>query len=229
MIKLGGKIMAKGRVYIVKNPLFPTLFKIGFTTKKTVEERGLNASNLPEAFQVIREYECDDYEETEKLFHDTFEPFRYYSQLDGRGKQTEFFSVACLGNAVAWMDKLKGLNDITDEAEAEAEAIAEAEEETNKDIFDKSKIVIRRSVFDFYEMGIPKGASLQFVRAPSIHVKVIDNKQVEYNNKPQSFSLVTAQILKSRGKYVHPTPYWTYEGKNLRDIYNETYPTNAKT
>jgi hypothetical protein len=215
--------MAKGRVYIVKNPLFPTLFKMGFTTKKSVEERGLSASNLPEAFQVIREYECDDYEETEKLFHDTFEPFRYYSQLDGRGKQTEFFSVACLGNAVAWMDKLKGLTDITEEAEAEVEAIAEAEEKANKNSFDKSKIV-RRSVFDFYEMGIPKGASLQFVKDPSIHVKVINNKQVEYNGKPLSFSLVTARLLKSRAKYAHPTPYWTYEGKNLRDIYNETDP-----
>jgi hypothetical protein len=36
--------MAKGRVYIVKNPLFPTLFKIGFTIKKSVEDRVLNAS-----------------------------------------------------------------------------------------------------------------------------------------------------------------------------------------
>jgi hypothetical protein len=220
--------MAKGRVYIVKNPLFPTLFKIGFTTKKSVEERGLSASNLPEAFQVIREYECDDYEETEKLFHDTFEPFRYYSQLDGRGKQTEFFSVACLGNAVAWMDKLKDLNDITDETEAEVEAIAEEEEKANKVFFDKSKIVVRRSVFDFYEMGIPKGASLQFVRDPSIHVKVIDNKQVEYDGKPQSFSLITARLLKSSAKYVPPTQYWTYEGKNLRDTYNETYPAKDK-
>jgi hypothetical protein len=160
---------------------------------------------LPEAFQVIREYECDDYEETEKLFHDTFEPFRYYSQLDGRGKKTEFFSVACLGNAVAWMDKLKGLTDMTEETEAE--------EKANKGFFDKSKIVVRRSVFDFYEMGIPKNASLQFVRDPAIHVKVIDNRQVEYEGKSQSFSFITARLLKSRAKYVPPTQYWTYEGK----------------
>ena len=73
--------MSKGRVYIVKNPLFPTLFKLGFTTKNSVEERGLSASNLPEAFEVIREYECDDCEETEKLFHETYEQHRYYSQL----------------------------------------------------------------------------------------------------------------------------------------------------
>jgi len=219
---------AKGRVYIVKNPLFPTLFKIGFTTRKSVEERGLSASNLPEAFELIREYECDDYEETEKLFHDTFEPFRYYSQLDGRGKQTEFFSVACLANAVAWMDKLKGFNDVTEAAESEAEAMAEAEEKTHKGIFDKSKIVIRRSVFDFYEMGIPKGAMLQFVRDPSIQVKVVDNKLVEHEGKSQAFSWVTARLLKMTSKYAHPTPYWTYEGKNLRDIYNKTYPSNEK-
>ena len=216
--------MAKGRVYIVKNPLFPTLFKIGFTTKKSVEDRGLSASNLPEAFEVIREYECDDYEETEKLFHDTFEPFRYYSQLDGRGKQTEFFSVACLANAVAWMDKLKGFTDVTEAAEAEVEALAEDEEKTHKGIFDKSKVVVRRSVFDFYEMGIPKGATLQFVKNTSIHVKVTDNKLVEYDGKIHALSRLTAQLLKSSAKYVAPMPNWTYEGKNLHDYYNETYP-----
>ena len=220
--------MAKGRVYIVKNPLFPTLFKIGFTTRKSVEERGLNASNLPEAFEVIREYECDDYEETEKLFHDTFEPFRYYSQLDGRGKQTEFFSVACLANAVAWMDKLKGFTDITEAAEAEAEAIAEDEEKSSKGIFDKTKIVPRRSVFDFYKMGIPKGVKLQFIKDASITCEVIDNKQVSYNNKIHALSRLTAQLLKSPAKYVAPMPYWNYEGKNLSDMYNETYPLQIK-
>jgi len=123
------------------------------------------------------------------------------------------------------MDKLKGLNDITEETEAEVEDIAESEEEKNKNIFDKSKVV-RWSAFDFYEMGIPKCATLQFVKDPSVHVKVIDNKKVEYEGKPQSFSLVTALLLKSKWKYVNPSPHWTYEGKNLHDIYNETYPVN---
>ena len=215
--------MAKGRVYIVKNPLFPTLFKIGFTTKKSVDERGLNASNLPEAFEVIREYECDDYEETEQLFHNTFEPFRYYSQLDGRGKRTEFFSVACLANAVAWMVKLKGMTDITDVVEAEAEAEAEAEEQANKTIYDKTKVV-RRAVFNFAKMGIPVGAVLTLEKNPAIRVKVLDDKRVEYDGKPQSFSFATALLIKSKAKYVHPTRYWTYKGKNLLEIYNETYP-----
>jgi len=70
--------------------------------------------------------------------------------------------------------------------------------------------------------------TLQFVRDSSIHVKVIDNKKVEYDSKPQSFSLVTALLLKAKWKYVNPSPHWTYEGKNLRDIYNETYPVNTK-
>lgn len=133
--------MSKGRVYIVRNPLFPTLFKIGFTTKNSVKERGLDASNVPEAFKIIREYECDDCEETEKLFHQTFEQFRYYSELDGRGKRTEFFTSACLANAIAWMDKLKGLQDRTDDATLEIEIEADAEEEKDKKLFDKSKII----------------------------------------------------------------------------------------
>lgn len=216
--------MAKGRVYIVRNPLFPTLFKIGFTTKNSVEERGLNASNIPEAFDIIREYECNDFEEIESLFHRTFEPYRYYSQLDGRGKRTEFFTVACLANAIEWIDKLKGLTDITEEAEAEAEDIAEAEEHKNKDLFDKSKIV-RRPVFSFSKMCIPVGSVLQLVKDPNIQVKVLDDKLVEFEGKPQSFSFITARVIKSIAKYVQPTRHWIYNGKNLLDIYNETYPT----
>jgi len=211
--------MSKGRVYIVKNPLFPTLFKLGFTTKNSVEERGLSASNLPEAFELIREYECDDCEETEKLFHETYEQHRYYSQLDGRGKRTEFFSTVCLANAVAWMDKLKGITDITDEALDEANDIAG----DKKSIFDKSKIV-RRSVFDFFEMGIVKNSILHFKSDPSITVKVLDNKQVEYKGKPYAFSRITAILLKAKHNYAQPCPNWTFEGKLLHDIYNETYP-----
>lgn len=170
--------MAKGRVYIVRNPLFPTLFKIGFTTKNSVEERGLNASNIPEAFDIIREYECNDFEEIESLFHRTFEPYRYYSQLDGRGKRTEFFTVACLANAIEWIDKLKGLTDITEEAEAEAEDIAEAEEHKNEELFDKSKIIIRKkpvSWTTFDMLGIPIGTDLQFFHDPNIKVTTADN------------------------------------------------------
>ena len=123
------------------------------------------------------------------------------------------------------MDKLKGFTDITEAAEAEA--IADAEEKSNRGIFDKSKIVTRRSVFDFYEMGIPKGATLHFVKNMSVHVKVIDNKQVEYDGKTHALSRLTAQLLKSPAKYVAPMPNWTYEGKNLHDYYNETYPKSS--
>ena len=123
------------------------------------------------------------------------------------------------------MDKLKDLTDITEEAVAEAEAEVEAEAKEKKESFDKSKILVRRPVFDFYKMGIPKGAVLHFEKDPSIHVTVIDNRQVEYDGKPQAFSWITARLLKSRAEYAHPAPYWSYDGKNLRVIYNETYPS----
>ena len=49
--------MAKGRVYIVKKLLFSIVFKICFTTRKSVEKQGLNSFNLAEAIKVIREYD----------------------------------------------------------------------------------------------------------------------------------------------------------------------------
>ena len=109
--------MSKGILYIVRNPLFPTLFKIGYTTKNSIEERKLDNTSLPEAFEEIRKFKCDNVEEMEKLFHETFDQHRYYSISDKRGTKTEFFSIVCLKKAVAWMDRLKGLTDATDEEE----------------------------------------------------------------------------------------------------------------
>ena len=75
-------------------------------------------------------------------------------------------------------------------------------------------------------MGIPKGAILHFVKDPSVCVKVFDNKQVEYESKPCSLSRLTAKLLKSAAEYIAPMPNWTYEGKNLHEVYEETYPAN---
>ena len=215
--------MSRGRLYIVRNPLFPTLFKIGFTTKFSVEDRGLNDSNIPEAFEVLREFECDDVKKTETLFHETFEIYRYYSQLDHRGKKTEFFVSACLRKAIAWMDKLKGLTDITEEIEEEFEQKAEAEEKKNTNLYDKSKVFSKRPMFNFSEMGIPIGAFLEFVTDPQIKVKVINDRQVKFKSKIQFLSSLTAKLLKTKRRRVRPTPHWKYEGKTLSVIYTETH------
>jgi len=218
--------MGRGRVYIVRNPLFPTLFKLGRTAKGSVEERGLNNASLPEAFELIREFECDDPERVERKFHQTYEKYRYYSQLDKRGKQTEFFSATCLAEALGWMDLLRGLTDVTEEAAAEEREREEADEKANRGRFDKDRVPERRPNFDFAEMGIPPGSPLVFTGDESVVVKVADSRRVEYAGEVYSLTAVTylvcGQAGRSRGG--RTVSHWKFKGRNLLDILHSQPP-----
>jgi hypothetical protein len=67
------------------------------------------------------------------------------------------------------------------------------------------------------------GSKLLFAKDDQvIEVEVYGEKKVLYNGVITSLTAVTHELL-GLGHDVQPTPYWTYCGKNLMDIYNETY------
>lgn len=80
--------MNEGIIYCVRNPLFPHIVKIGKTTQETVKDRGLDASNVPEDFDVIWAYKVDDIDTAERSVHSVVEQFRYNSKSE---RNTEFF------------------------------------------------------------------------------------------------------------------------------------------
>ena len=67
-----------------------------------------------------------------------------------------------------------------------------------------------------------KGDILVFVKDPSIEVAVFDEKKVSYQGEVYSLTGITKKLL-NLTHAIQPTGYWTYEGRNLRDIYDETY------
>lgn len=71
-------------------------------------------------------------------------------------------------------------------------------------------------------MGVTDKANLCFINDSNIIVTVVADKKVSYNNEIMSLTTITRQLLNSP-RDVAPTRYWEYEGKNLRDIYDETY------
>ena len=215
--------MAKGIVYIVQNPAFAHLFKIGKTSKSSVKDRGLDASNVPEDYKTLFAYECDNPEEIEALLHDTFDMYRHFTE---RGRKTEFFYIGCVNQAKKHLEVLKKAGSNIREVTEEFQEGIDEKQKSNSE-YDETKSIAkftRRAVFNFEEMGIPAGATLSFWKNPKIQVKVLNAKQVEYAGKPHSFSKITAQLSGSKANYVQPTRYWTWKDKNLRDIYNETYP-----
>ncbi len=80
----------------------------------------------------------------------------------------------------------------------------------------------KRPRFDFGEMQIPVGSKLHYVDG-AVQIEVVDNHKVSYENRVRSLSEVT-RTLKKLNRNVQPIRYWTFDGANLLDIYDRTYP-----
>jgi hypothetical protein len=88
---------------------------------------------------------------------------------------------------------------------------------------------VRRPTFNFFHMGIPKGAVLRFVADPSRTVQVVDERRVSFNGEIVSMSDVTQRLRGKDNYYVGPMPHWTFEGEKLSKRYNRTYPNRTPT
>ena len=121
-----------GIVYIVKNPAFPHLFKIGWTSKGSVKERGLDSSNVPEDYEIIYAYTCENPKEVEEHMHNLFAEKRHYTMTN---RKTEFFYIGCLLQAKKTLEMMAGgvNNDVTSEFKANIEAQQYTEEYHLKD------------------------------------------------------------------------------------------------
>lgn len=82
----------------------------------------------------------------------------------------------------------------------------------------------RRPVLNFLQMGIRPGELLYYIRDESVVVQVHDARKVLYEGDLYSLTADTKKIMGIENVSLQPTPYWTYAGENLQDIYNKTYP-----
>ena len=76
-------------------------------------------------------------------------------------------------------------------------------------------------------MGMHIGDELVFVNNPNVKVIIQEAKKVTYKGELYSLTAVT-KILLNKSYDVQPTSYWTYNGRNLHNIYDETYPLNEE-
>lgn len=87
---------------------------------------------------------------------------------------------------------------------------------------DKKK---RRPNLNFFQMGLITGDVLSYKDDDSVSVTIVSENKVEYNGQLYSLTRLT-QELKGLPRAIQPTGEWTFEGQNLLDMYNETYPNN---
>lgn len=202
-----------GIVYVLTNSAMPGLVKIGMTTRESIDTRmkELYSTGVPVPFDCV--YACEvkvsDCAKIEKALHKAFEPNRINANR-------EFFSIRP-EQATAILE-LFNRKDITNEVVAEIE-----NDLTPADKVAGEKIKTnRRPPLNFREMGIQRNSVLTFVNDPSVCVTVIADKKVSYNDNEISLTAITKQLL-GLDYAVQPVKYWVYNGKNLRDIYDDTY------
>lgn len=199
-------------VYVLTNPAMPDLVKIGMTTQLEVEDRmrQLYGTGVPVPFDCAFACQVKDAAEVERALHFAFGDSRV-------NPNREFFKLE--PERVIAVLKLLKVDEITMEFEKQLEA--ETEEADKQSATNLKKV--RRPRMDFLEIGIPVGATLQFRGRESI-AKVLSEKKVEYQGQECSLTAATRKELGLPDDYpLQPSPYWLYQGKTVKEIYDERH------
>ncbi|MDF1848777.1 MAG: GIY-YIG nuclease family protein [Parvibaculaceae bacterium] len=201
-----------GIVYVLTNEAMPGLVKIGKTTQDDplVRMDQLYTTGVPVPFECAVAMLVDDPGKVEKALHLAFGPHRVNP---GR----EFFEINP-EQAVVLIQQM-GSKDVTPEVIAEANKnvdISDAERAASK------KLKSRRPNLNFREMDIAVGTTLVSVETGK-DVTVIDERHVSLDGEVMYLTRATRIVLELDYS-IAPASHWTCSGKNLSDIYNETYP-----
>jgi hypothetical protein len=197
-------------VYVLTNPAMPGLVKIGFTTQDEAKKRidGLYTTGVPFPFKIEFVCKVPNAAQVEAALHTAFGPQRV-------NLKREFFQIDPT-QAIAILKLLheeettEEVNQQPQEGEVDAQSVAAAEQFSR-----------RRPNLNFEEMGIPMGSEL-ICTSNDAKVTVVENKKVKLGDEVLSLSAATKQVLQLDYP-VPPAVYWAFNGRLLREIYNETY------
>jgi hypothetical protein len=202
----------QGIVYILTNPAIPNMIKIGMTTMQDVKFRmaQLYTTGLPLPFECVYAARVSNHEKVERALHTAFGPDRV-------NPKREFFEIDA-AQAIAII-KLMELEDVTPKIANEKEQVDEVDIEAGVAYARK-----KRPRFSFSEMQIPIRSELINVTNGEV-ATIVTDRTVNFRGEETSLTNATKIILENTYQ-VAPGPFWTFNGKLLRDIYNETYPVS---
>lgn len=175
-----------------------------------VRMKELFSSGVPVPFECEYAAKVADISKVEEALHIAFAPHRI-------NPKREFFEIE--PNQAIAIIKLLETQNVSPEVEMQPDDIDKVEVEAGKNFSKK------RPRLNFKEMGILPGSELLFIHneEPAI---VNDERTVTFRNQITSLTNATRIALGEGYAYnIAPGPYWTYNGKRIRDIYNETYLT----
>ncbi len=197
-------------VYVLTNPAMPGLVKIGKTTQQEVEERmkQLFGTGVPVPFECAFACQVKDAAEVEKALHLAF----------GNGRinpNREFFKIE--PERVIAVLKLLKVDDITTQIERTIESDVSPEDKQSGQNLKEA----RRPRMNFHELGIPNGSVL-VSKDGTARVTIIGEKKIDFNGAVCSLTAATRKVLGLADDYpLQPSPHWTFNGRSVKDIYDE--------
>jgi hypothetical protein len=195
-------------VYVLTNEAMPGIVKIGRTAQDDVRSRidQLYTTGVPVPFKLEFACRVENSSEIEQALHRAFSPYRV-------NPKREFFRIDA-EQAIVIL-KLLHVEDTTSAIENQASIVdaisLNAAEQLRK----------KRPPLNFDEMGIPVGSELKFNKT-DISIIVSGSRKITLADEEMSLTNATKLML-GTAHSVAPAPYWTYEGKSLSEIYDETY------
>ena len=202
----------EGIVYVLSNEAMPGLIKIGLTKRDELEARlnELYSTGVPLPFTC--EYACrvKDCKAVENALHTAF-------TKDRVNPAREFFRTSV--EYVKPILELLKIEDITTDVENDMNTGINSTEIEALNNYKK-----RRPQLNFEEMGIAVGSELVMNYNDQQYKAIVSSaRTVKYNEDEFYLSALTAQIMEAKHPHVQPTPHWSFNGKVLSDIYDETY------
>jgi T5orf172 domain len=202
--------MTEGIIYVLVNPSMPGIIKIGKTNQEDVKLRmaQLYTTGVPLPFDCVYAAKVKNMDDVEKALHTAFSP-------DRLNPRREFFEIEA--NQAIAIIKLLEIQNVSPLVEQEANVIDAVELEAGRAYAQK------RPRMNFEQMGIPVGSELTFNNSGEI-ATVISDRAVRFREEDTSLTNATRIALGDGYAYnIAPGPYWSYNGRRLRDIYNDTY------
>ncbi|WP_041137881.1 GIY-YIG nuclease family protein [Beduini massiliensis] len=212
-----------GYIYILTNPSFKEYVKIGYADDVQKRLNQLNRSEcIPFAFRIYAIYEVEMRLSDKKIHSiiDKLNPnLRSIETFAGKKRVREFYAMSpedaysileAMAEIHGRTDKLM-LVQPSDYEEDEEEIAIEIEAEHRE----------RLAPFQFPMCNIKPGSILEFWSSAStntgITCKVVNNKQVEFQNKLWSLSALATKLLGSKWGVAGPR-YFKCNGQWLNDI-----------
>ena len=203
-------------VYVLTNPAMPDLIKIGKTTRDDLQARmkELYTTGVPLPFDCAIAVEVEEKgDELEKALHVAFEPNRL-------SRSREFFTVKS-SQVEALLKVWPDARDVTPEVERDIDEDLSSQEKE-----DARKFKRRRPNLNFKTMRIPDGSELVSTNDDHEKAIVIGEKKVSFRDEEMSLTAATRMAL-DLDYAVPPCGHWTFESRNLSDIYREVFPESS--